>query len=58
MKPGYKSSEAGLMLAGIVTTALNKKLGLDIEPDVLLALFGALSVYAAQRGWVKAKAAA
>ncbi len=57
MKPGYKSSEAGLMLAGVLTAALNKKLGLEIEPDVLLALFGALSVYAAQRGWVKSKVA-
>ena len=55
MKPGFISTEFYVFLGTLATTALNKKLGLDIDPSVLTALIGAAVGYIVQRGWVKVK---
>ena len=53
MKSGLKSTEFYLMLGGVLTTALNKKLGLDLDPMVMASLLGAVTAYVGARSWAK-----
>lgn len=57
LKPGYQTSELQALAASAIVSILNKKLGLDIDPMVLVGLFGAVGAYAMARGWVKKAAA-
>lgn len=53
MKPGYKSSELGATVAVALLAALNRRLGLEISDDVLMALAGLAATYVAGRSWAK-----
>lgn len=57
MKIGFFTSEFALAAASMIAGLLNKKVGLDVDPHVLLGIFATVATYIAQRGWVKAKAA-
>ena len=52
-KPGYKTSELASLAAYALLVAINKRLGLDIDPNVLMALGGAVGAYVVSRGWAK-----
>jgi len=56
MKPGFFSSEFAVTMAGFAAAFLNKKLGLEIDPSVLMGLLGTVAAYVAQRGWLKTRA--
>jgi hypothetical protein len=49
VKPGYKTSEFWLTLATAAAAILNRKLGLDISPEVLLTVAGTVGAYAISR---------
>lgn len=57
-KSTAKSTEFMAFAASFLTAALNKKLGLEIPEDVMMAMLGMVATYIAGRSWVKRAAAA
>jgi hypothetical protein len=52
-KPGYKASELHMLAGTILAAILNKKLNLDVSPEVMAAAIAAATAYAGLRSWVK-----
>jgi hypothetical protein len=55
MKPGTKTTEFWSVVAMAVLAALNKKFGLELSENVLMALAGLIGAYVLSRGWAKRK---
>lgn len=56
MKSGTKTSEFYLAVASILTTILNEKLGLNIDPVALASVMGVVAAYIYGRSVVKKNA--
>ncbi len=53
-KPGWKTTEFWIgAVAPVLVTVLNKIFGWTIDPDQLMAMFGAGGAYAVSRGIAK-----
>jgi hypothetical protein len=53
MKPGHKTTELYLAIAGILTTVLNDKLGLNLDSVAVASIMGTVIAYIAGRSALK-----
>jgi hypothetical protein len=54
-KEWYKRTESYAMIVGFIATFIDQALGLQTESELLIAMWGAIAVYAGSRGYLKAK---